>query len=99
MRRAAKRDANEVTLSAVLHAYGAQVEHIALPVDLLITYRGITAVAEVKNPDGRDQLQPAQTLFLEQWGGLSAILRTEADCLALLARMAELARAMNQTHV
>ena len=78
-------DANEKRLIEYLRARGAQVEKIHQPVDLLIAFRGVTAVAEVKTPRGK--LNRAQEAFLAVWGGMAAVLRDEADCATLLATM------------
>lgn len=78
-------DQNEKQLVEYLRARGAQVEKIHRPVDLLIAFRGRTAIAEVKTKAGK--LNAAQGAFLTAWGGLSMVLRTEADCDQLLRDM------------
>lgn len=78
-------DENEAELVSYLRLRGAQVEKIHQPVDLLVTFHGVTAVAEVKTVRGN--VNAAQRAFLERWEGISAILRTEMDCDQLLERM------------
>lgn len=80
-------DANEREIIAYLEGRGAQVEKIHQPVDLLIAFRGATAVAEVKTVRGK--LNAAQRAFLQAWRGNKAVLRTQADCDVLLAEMSK----------
>lgn len=80
-----RSDGNAARLRAFLEAHGAQVDVIDTPVDWAIGYRGVSALAEVKT--ARGILRPNQKAFLDGYKGLSAILRTEADCEALLAQM------------
>ncbi len=78
-------DANEPDIREYLEARGAQVYKIGKPVDLLVTFQGQTAVAEVKT--ARGNLRASQASFLRLWRGVSAVLRTDADCDALLQRL------------
>jgi hypothetical protein len=78
-------DVNEAAIVQYLRAHGAQVQKIGEPVDLLVTKCGHTAVAEVKGPKGK--LRPVQEAFLATWRGISAVLRTEADCDEFLKRL------------
>lgn len=70
-----------------LKARGAQVCKIQQPVDLLICFRGITAIAAVKT--GKGKLSASQTAFMGRWDGIQAVLRNEADCDELLIRMVQ----------
>lgn len=70
MRRAAKVDANQEEIVKALRRCGVAVEIIGKPVDLLICHRGVTALAEVKNEDGRgDRLTQEQIEFIARWPG------------------------------
>jgi len=84
-----KRDASEAAIVEALRTAGASVIRMDTPVDLLIGYRGVTHMAEVKTPGtayGR-QLKPSQKQFAETWRGSPVIiLRTVDDALQLLAR-------------
>ena len=84
-----RTDGNADHLRAYLEAHGAQVDVIDRPVDWAVGFRGATALVEVKRPRGR--LRASQEAFLDGYRGLCAILRTEADCDALL-RMLRRAR-------
>jgi hypothetical protein len=80
-----QKDRNEDQLRAYLEAHGAVVEKIQSPVDWLVEYRGVVAVAEVKMPGGK--LRPIQDAFLRRWRGPWAILISEVDCRWLLSVM------------
>lgn len=84
-RRAAKRDSAEPAIIEALRAAGASVVQLSdsgLP-DLLIGWRNVTILAEVKSKTGK--LTRAQETFLSQWKGAPvAILRTIEDVHALL---------------
>ena len=62
----AKRDVNEASIVQALEAWGFRVERLDKPCDLLISKRGMWFPAEVKNPEGRDRMQPAQEQFIER---------------------------------
>jgi hypothetical protein len=76
MRRAAKVDANQAAIVDALRRCCVQVEPIGKPVDLLICHRGETALMEVKNPDGRDQLTKDQIEFMARWPGKVHVVRS-----------------------
>ena len=83
-------DGNAEQLYGFLRGHGATVVVIHRPVDCAVGAYGVTALAEVKQPKGK--LEPSQMAFLSEWRGLCVVLRTEADCLELLATMREMAR-------
>lgn len=76
MRRAAKNDTNQPDIIKALRRVGVSVEFIGKPVDLLVHHRGVTALMEVKNPDGRDQLTKDQVEFIARWPGQIHIVRS-----------------------
>ncbi len=80
-------DANAPALRQYLEAHGAQVDVIQRPLDWLVSKCGQTAVVEVKTVKGK--LRPAQTKYLLLSRGCTAVLRTEADCDQLLARLCQ----------
>lgn len=93
MRRAAKRDENEAAIVEALEAVGATVERLSgasIP-DLLVGYRGVTTLMEVKQPAGakggtshRDLL-PGQAAWHAAWRGSPvAVVRTPAEALAAI---------------
>lgn len=70
MRRAARVDNNQADIVKALRRIGVQVEIIKKPVDLLICHRGVTSVAEVKNPDADSpRLTKDQVDFIARWPG------------------------------
>lgn len=83
----AKRDANENLIIQALEAHGFCVERTDTPTDLLIAKKGMTFPAEVKNPNGRNSLQPAQEKFIENWPAPVPVFRTVED-VAAFARWA-----------
>ena len=67
MRRAARRDIAEGPIVEALLAIGAQVVR-NLPTDLLVRYRGVLYLLEVKTPGVYpDPRQRAQRAFLAGW--------------------------------
>jgi hypothetical protein len=71
--RAKTRDANEREIVDALEGVGATVVLLepsvpGLP-DLLIGYQKKTFLQEVKNPDGRNRVDPAQLTFHRLWRG------------------------------
>lgn len=84
--RAKKVDANQAEIVAALEAIpGVTVVDIGKPLDLLVGYKGITHLFEVKNPDGKNRLEPDQEKFLSDWTGREpVIVRTIDDCLSAL---------------
>lgn len=85
-RHAKRRDANERLIVDTLRILGADVELLDRPVDLLVGYRGVTLLCEVKQP--RKELGPQQRQFFSTWkGGRCHVLRTTEDARALLAEL------------
>jgi len=78
-------DTNAPQLRAYLEAHGAQVDIINRPLDWLVHQHGHTAVVEVKTAKG--QLRPKQATYIRDCRGCVALLRSEADCDALLRRL------------
>lgn len=86
MRRAAKVDSNQPEIVAALRALGISVEIIGKPLDLLIynPRRNETALLEVKNPDGKNELTKEQVQFLERWPGPVYIARSKDEAIRLI---------------
>jgi len=91
MRRANKIDANQNDIVAALRKAGATVRIISqgegIP-DLLVGYKGETALLEVKDgnkvPSAR-QLTPAEKKFFDEWtGGVCSIVESVEDALEIL---------------
>lgn len=97
MRRAARRDANEAAVVEALRARGAVVTLLAHPgvPDLLVGYRGVTELLEVKMPLGpkggasdHQDLTETQEEWWGAWTGRPAIVvRSVEDALLVLGRI------------
>ena len=95
MRRAAKVDATSDQIVSALRAMGATVRIVTqgngLP-DLLVGYRGVTMLLEVKDgrkPPSARKLTPAEVKFFQEWrGGILAIVESVDDAIDILKRCA-----------
>lgn len=67
-RYAARRDANEPDIVRALVAAGASVTRMKEPVDLLVGFRGVTYLMDVK-VRGKGQPTDKQIEFMENWTG------------------------------
>jgi len=85
--RANTRDANEPEIVAALRAAGASVERVDTPCDLIVGYRGVTYLVEVKLPAGprggmsHSKLTDEQVKFAAQHKGRYVVVRTCEDAL------------------
>jgi len=93
MRHAARIDSNQEQIVAALRAMGATVRIVTqgngLP-DLLVGFRGMTILMEVKDgqkvPSAR-KLTPAEQKFFDEWrGGIVAIVNSVDEAIDLLKR-------------
>jgi hypothetical protein len=93
MRHAARIDANQEQIVFALRAMGATVRVVTqgngLP-DLLVGFRGVTILMEVKDgqkvPSAR-KLTPAEQKFFDEWrGGIVAIVNSVDEAIDLLKR-------------
>ena len=89
-RRAKTRDGNEVDVVEALEALGAWVVRLDLPCDLLVGWRGMNLLIEVKQPHrvtkaGKIRAdQPAQAEWLRCWPGQVAVVTTPEEAVRLL---------------
>ena len=77
MRRAAKVDGNQAIIVELLRKAGASVYVVGLPVDLLVGYRGITTLVEIKDPAsryGKRGLNDNQKEFVASWLGSPVVI-------------------------
>lgn len=86
-RHAKARDANERAIVEALRHAGAYVVQLDKPLDLLVGFRGIWHVIEVKMPNGR--ITPAQETFFDdvrKHGGCgpTVVVRTATEALQLI---------------
>ena len=93
MRHAARIDANQEQIVAALRAMGATVRIVTqgngLP-DLLVGFRGVTILMEVKDgqkvPSAR-KLTSAEQKFFDEWrGGIVAIVNSVDEAIDLLKK-------------
>ena len=90
-RYATARDANEPVIVEALRKAGATVSRLDTPLDLLVGYRRLNLLIEVKLPLGPrggehgSSLTPAQKDFIENWRGQHAIVRSPQEALRVLA--------------
>ena len=93
MRHAARIDANQEQIVAALRAMGATVRIVTqgngLP-DLLVGFRGVTILMEVKDgqkvPSAR-KLTLAEQKFFDEWrGGIVAIVNSVDEAIDLLKK-------------
>jgi len=86
--RRKKRDANEKAIIQALEAIpGCMVVPLDKPVDLLIGYNGYTILAEVKNPKGKNRLEPDQVKFIDEWPGSTVhVIHDEVEALRLIGQ-------------
>ena len=88
MRRASRRDENELAIVEALRAIGATVCMIGLPVDLLVGYKGETILIEIKNKNnsyGKRGLNQNQIDFLNDWrGGLFFVVNSVDEAIKFL---------------
>ena len=84
MRYAAKVDDNQRAIVEALRAIGATVYAIGRPVDLLVGYRRINTLLEIKNVHGKDAVSPRQQDFIDEWRGQVAVVRNPEEAIAVL---------------
>lgn len=91
MRRAAKVDANHSEVVSALRAIGCSVASLAsvgagIP-DLVVGYRGINWLFEVKNPQmppSKRALTDDEKAFMNAWRGQYAVVESAEQAIALV---------------
>ena len=95
MRRAAKVDTNDMSLTTYARSRGWHIETIGLPVDKLGCYLGFFFPIECKRPERRgkkDEFTSVQTRYMADCGGKVLVWYTEScvdrdtDYIAALAK-------------
>ena len=81
LRYDARRDENEPEIVEALEAVGAKVLRLD-DIDLLVGFRGVNYLLEVKMPKGR--LNKKQEKFFRGWVGQVNIVRTVNQALRLI---------------
>lgn len=87
-----KSDANQAPIATGLRQVGASVISLHrvgddCP-DLLVGFRGVSYLLEVKNPDGRDRVSEGQERFIEDWrGGPAVVVRSLQEALEVIGAL------------
>lgn len=76
-RWAKKRDTSERPIIEALKQMGMDVHQLDRPVDLLIGWRGMNLLAEVKTD--KKPLNEEQARFVDEWRGQVVVLRNPTD--------------------
>jgi len=80
-----RNDENAEAIIGWLERHGASVARSGRPTDVIVGYRSLSALAEIKTLKGA--LRPSQKAFLGSWKGAAAVLRTTMDAKELLTWM------------
>ena len=83
----AKNDANHKEIVTALQAIGCTVWQLGRPLDLLVGFRGKNVLLEIKNPDGRNRVEPDQQQFINEWRGQSAVVRSVGEAIDVCVRV------------
>lgn len=89
MRRAAKRDSNEVEIIRLLRLAGCSVQQLSAPgvPDLLVGKNGVNVLLEIKDPAQppyKRQLTPDQVTWHLRWEGQVAVVETADQSLSIV---------------
>ena len=81
-------DKNQSAIVAALREAGATVEQLhgvghGCP-DIVVGFRGVNYLMEIKNPHGRMKLTPGQRIWHRAWQGQVIIVSTIADALHII---------------
>lgn len=80
-----RSDTNAETIIGWFERHGASVARSGRPTDVIVGFRGLTVLVEIKTRLGR--LRPSQKTFLLTWRGAVAVIRTTAEAADLLEWM------------
>lgn len=87
--RAARADDNQKDIVAALRDAGASVQPLhavgrGVP-DLLVGFRGVNVLMEVKTESKASKLNPLQVDWHESWRGLVCVVRNADEAIAALS--------------
>lgn len=91
MRRAGRTDGNHAEIIAALRGMGAQALYIQRPVDLLVGYRGVNVLLEVKDgrlPPSARKLTRMEQAFLDTWPGRVCVVTSPEEAMTAVAEAA-----------
>lgn len=77
-----RRDQNEPEIIKALEQIGCSVHQLDQPLDLLVGYRGITYLLEIKTDKGK--LTKGQADFIPDWRGQLAVVRTTQQAIDIV---------------
>ena len=84
-RLAKARDLNEAEIvDGLRNIPGVHVEVVDTPCDLIVGFRGLVYLLEVKSADRKVKLTPAQERFRRAWPGYVHVVRTLREAVAVL---------------
>ncbi len=81
------KDANQDAIVDALEKAGASVLDLSAVggvLDLLVGFRDVNYLIEVKNPDVHGQLSKSQRKFWDWWRGQKAVVRTAEEALQVI---------------
>lgn len=79
-----RQDANQKEIVQALKKIGCQVVVIEEPVDLLVGYRAMNFLLEVKALNTHYKGTPKQREFIQNWPGQVRIVRTPEEAISLV---------------
>lgn len=77
----ARRDQNEPEIFEVFEAHGLKVEPTDKPLDCIVGFAGLNYLVEIKNGQ-KAPLTKGQKLFLSEWPGQAAVIRSVDEAIA-----------------
>lgn len=80
---AKKRDLNEPEIIKALKKAGCTVKTTNF-VDIVVGHRGFNYLFEIKNPEGKNNIEESQQDLLDNWRGQYDIIHTAEDALLIL---------------
>lgn len=91
MRRALRKDLNQKDVVRALEDIGASVHALHQPLDLLVGFRGVTLLVEVKRPDKKgwkSEYTKAQIKFRQTWRGQFVTVYTAEEAVDVVVALA-----------
>jgi hypothetical protein len=79
-------DINQPEIVAALEKIGCMVWDIGRPVDLLVEFRGLYVVIEVKNMKGKNKLTDWQEKFFDKTKGPAFVVRDHVEAVMAVQR-------------
>lgn len=80
-----RTDANQQEIVDALKAIGCSVYLLGKPVDLLVGYRSMNFLLEIKNKKGKNKLTDFQKEWIPSWRGQVRIVHTVDEAIELVS--------------